>query len=245
MSSTTVPEGSTAVARPVASAEAGLVVHRKGEKVPGERLHFGFLTLDSDPAFILARLLNNLKNRFGQALEYSQSRARRQRSEMHIPSRITLLAFAGFGIAIGMSAGLAQAQQGVGGWVIKPTRYPFSVLADRLEGAVRAHQMNVVNFASASEGAKAQGITIPGNRVVGVFRNDFARRLLPLNLQAGIEAPIRFYLTEGADGTATLSYRTPGAILEPYFPRAPVELQALAKELDGLFDAIATEAAAP
>ena len=139
----------------------------------------------------------------------------------------------------------AHAEGGPTGWVSIPTRYYFSDLAGRLESAVKAHQMNVVNSASASEGAKAQGISIPGNRVVGVFRNDFARRLLPLNLKAGIEAPIRFYLTENTDGSATLSYRTPRAIFEPYFLQSPMELQALAEELDDIFDEIARDATEP
>ncbi len=35
-------------------------------------------------------------------------------------------------------------------------------------------------------------------------------------LAAGIEAPLRFYLTEGADGTATLTVHKPSATLAPY-----------------------------
>ena len=103
--------------------------------------------------------------------------------------------------------------------------------------------MAVVTMASASEGAKAQGFTIPGNRVVGVFRNDFARRMLAASLPAGIEAPIRFYLTENTDGTATLSYRRPSSVFAPYFDRATPDLKTLAAELDAIFDRIAAGAA--
>ena len=49
------------------------------------------------------------------------------------------------------------------------TRYPFSALVDRLEAAVRDKHMVLVNSASASEGAKAAGIHILGNRIVCVF----------------------------------------------------------------------------
>ncbi|TKW74189.1 MAG: DUF302 domain-containing protein, partial [Bradyrhizobium icense] len=80
------------------------------------------------------------------------------------------------------------------GWVVIDTPYPFSKLVDRLEAAVNAEHMNIVNTASASEGAKAAGVAIPGNRVIGVFRNDFARRLLDASVTAGIEAPIRIYV---------------------------------------------------
>ena len=73
-----------------------------------------------------------------------------------------------------------------------------------------------------------------------VFRNDLAVRLLAANLAAGIEAPLRLYVTENADGTATLSYRRPSAVFAPY--RHP-EIDRLAGELDALLDAIARDAA--
>lgn len=95
------------------------------------------------------------------------------------------------------------------GWVVIDTTYPFSELTGRLETAVKDQRMGLVTSASASDGAKAAGFQIPGNKVYGVFRNDFARRMLAANVAAGIEAPIRFYVTENADGTATLSYKKP------------------------------------
>lgn len=131
------------------------------------------------------------------------------------------------------------------GWVIKPTPHTFPALVTRLEAAVRENRMGLVNAASASDGAKAQGITIPGNRVVGVYRNDFARRMLAASLPAGIEAPIRFYLTENADGSATLSYRTPGTVFAPYLDGAGADLRQVANELDAIFGRIAEDAARP
>ena len=125
------------------------------------------------------------------------------------------------------------------GWVVIDTQYSFSALVDRLEAAVKAEQMNVVTAASASVGAKAAGFTIPGNKVVGVFRNDFARRMLAASVAAGIEAPIRFYVTENPDGTATLSYKKPTAVLAPYVAEGKDPLEALAAELDVVFARIA------
>ena len=136
---------------------------------------------------------------------------------------------------------IGQAQTAPGGWRELPTHFQFEELVVKLDAAVKAHQMTVVNFASASDGAKAQGLVIPGNRVVGVFRNDFARRLLALNLRAGIEAPIRFYITENADRTATLSDRKPSSILEPYSVSDPTGFLDLALELDGVFEAIVAD----
>jgi uncharacterized protein (DUF302 family) len=126
-----------------------------------------------------------------------------------------------------------------GGWVVIDTQYSFPALVDRLEAAVKAEQMNVVTAASASVGAKAAGFTIPGNKVVGVFRNDFARRMLAASVAAGIEAPIRFYVTENPDGTATLSYKKPTAVLAPYVEEGKDTLRSLAAELDVVFARIA------
>ncbi len=90
-------------------------------------------------------------------------------------------------------------------------------------GCAGRQASRVVTRASATLGAKSLGTTIPGNMVVGVTRPDFAIRMLEASVPAGIEAPIRFYITENEDGTATLGYKTPSAVFAPYadggFPR--------------------------
>lgn len=120
------------------------------------------------------------------------------------------------------------------------TPHSFDTLWERLSSAVKAHDMLLVSRASASRAAKGRGIDIPGNGVFGVFRNDFAVRMLQASVPAGIEAPLRFYLTENADGTTTLTYRKPSAVFAPY---GGAELEAMAAELDGIFSRIATQAA--
>lgn len=128
------------------------------------------------------------------------------------------------------------------GWVVIDTPYTFSELVERLEAAVKAEQMSIVNSASASEGAKAAGIVIPGNRVIGVFRNDFARGMLDASITAGIEAPIRIYVTENPDHTATLSYKTPTMVFAPYAEEGKDALKGLAAKLDEVFRKIAERA---
>ena len=91
------------------------------------------------------------------------------------------------------------------GWVIVPTRQTPAALLDSLAAAVKANGMGVVTQAGPTAAARSRGITIPENRVVGVFNNDFAVEVLTTSTAAMIEAPIRFYVTEEADGTATLS----------------------------------------
>ncbi|MBZ0132384.1 MAG: DUF302 domain-containing protein [Rhodocyclaceae bacterium] len=100
--------------------------------------------------------------------------------------------------------------------------------------------MGLVASASASRGAAARGVKIPGNMVLMVFRNDYAVRMLAASVAAGIEAPLRLYLTENADGSTTISYVRPSAVFAPYGSAA---LDAMARELDPVFDKIVHDAA--
>jgi uncharacterized protein (DUF302 family) len=144
-------------------------------------------------------------------------------------------------LLLGAGAGQAQTEQGpLSGTRVVATRYAFDTLLNRVEAAVMSHQMLVVAEASASKGAAGRGIKIPGNAVVMVFRNDFAIRMLEASIPAGIEAPLRIYVTENADGTATITYRTATAVFQPYHN---TKLDALAGELDQILEAIVAEAA--
>lgn len=131
------------------------------------------------------------------------------------------------------------------GWQVLDTGLAYDELVERTKEAIKAEKMILVTQASASAGAKSQGITIPGNRVLGVYRNDFARRMLAASVAAGIEAPIRFYVTEDDDGTATLSWKTPSHVFAPYFSDGGDDLRGLAAELDSIFRKIADRAVAP
>ncbi len=130
------------------------------------------------------------------------------------------------------------------GWKVVVTGYSYPELWERLKVTIKENKMGLVTTASATVGAANQGFTIPGNRVVGVYRNDFARRMLEASVAAGIEAPIRFYLTENPDGTATLSYKTPSYVFAPYMEEGGAELKAVAEELDVIFQAIFEQTAA-
>ncbi|MBA7474598.1 hypothetical protein ES707_09952 [subsurface metagenome] len=143
---------------------------------------------------------------------------------------------------IGLSAASAGTVKGREGWVVIDTRQSFQVLVEQLEATVKSEKMGIVTSASASEGAKAAGIAIPGNKVFGVFRNDFARRMLGSSVAAGIEAPIRMYVTENQDGTATLSYKKPSAVFAPYADEGGDVLKSIGAELDGIFARIAERA---
>ncbi|MEP1207545.1 MAG: DUF302 domain-containing protein [Rhizobiaceae bacterium] len=128
------------------------------------------------------------------------------------------------------------------GWVRYDTDIAYGKMIKQLNAAVKGEKMLLVSRASASSGAKRRKIKIPGNMVVGVYRNDYALRMLDASVDAGIEAPIRFYITERQNGGSTLSYKTPSHVFAPYFADAKPELATLAKELDGVFETIAKRA---
>ena len=128
------------------------------------------------------------------------------------------------------------------GWIVLPSAKPFDELLDDLKIAVKDNGMAVVTQAGPTSAAARRGITIPNNRVVGVFNNVFAVRVLEQSTAAMIEAPIRFYLTEDADGIATLSFKKPSTVFNPYLAEGGDDLAAVAAELDAIFFAIAIAA---
>jgi uncharacterized protein (DUF302 family) len=153
-----------------------------------------------------------------------------------------LLAAALFALLLAGTPVLADQGYPYPGTNVLPTKHSFGQLWERLEQAISDNEMGLVGRASASVGASRRKVTIPGNAVFGVYRNDFAVRMLKASVTAGIEAPLRFYLTENADGTATLAYRSPSAVFKPYGSAA---LDAMARELDAIFAAIAKQASGP
>jgi len=119
--------------------------------------------------------------------------------------------------------------------------YGFDELAARLEKSIKANKMGLVAQASASRGAAARGVKIPGNLVLMVFRNDYAVRMLAASVPAGIEAPLRLYVTEDANGKASVTWRDPSAVFAPY---GSAKLNAMARELDPVFEKIVRDATA-
>lgn len=137
----------------------------------------------------------------------------------------------------------AEGLQPRDGWRVTVTDMTYQSLLDGLIAAVPDEGMGVVTQAGPTGAARARGIEIPQNRVVGVFNNKYAVEILGLSTAAMIEAPIRFYVTEDPmDGTATLSWKTPSFIFAPYANEGGARLAQLAEELDLRFEAIAARA---
>lgn len=129
------------------------------------------------------------------------------------------------------------------GWSVTPTSHGFDTLVERTRAAVGAEGLAVVTQAGPTGAAAARGIEIPGNRVIGAFNNAYAVRILRLSTAAMIEAPLRLYVTENADGTASLSYVLPSETFAPYTEDGGEPLAEAAAELDAVFAAIAERAA--
>ncbi|MEM9764303.1 MAG: DUF302 domain-containing protein [Pseudomonadota bacterium] len=154
------------------------------------------------------------------------------------------------GLALALALSLADVKSQAGpiaprdGWAIAESGKDYATLLEALRAAIKAEGMFKVTEAGPTEAAKRRGITIPGNRVIGVYRNDFAVRALAASTAAMIEAPIRFYVTEGPDGKGWLSYKTPSAVFAPYATEGGEALATIGEELDAIFAAIAARALA-
>ncbi len=130
------------------------------------------------------------------------------------------------------------------GWVVLKSAHNHADLVKTVNRVAKANKIGIVSRASATLGAKrVLKKTIPGNMVVGLYNPRFAVRMLEASIAAGIEAPIRAYLTENQDGTSQLSYKTPSHVFAPYMEEGGKKLKALAKELDALFAKLTKEAA--
>lgn len=128
------------------------------------------------------------------------------------------------------------------GWTVIKTAKPYGALVEAVRKSAGANSMGVVTQAGPTGAAKNRGITIPGNRVIGLFNNVYAVRILGLSTAAMIEAPIRMYVTENQDGTATLAYKKPSTVFSPYMTEAGPDLATAAQELDVIFQTIADTA---
>ena len=154
---------------------------------------------------------------------------------MTVRATLTGLALFAFAASMPLTATQAQNDMPYPGTLTLDTGKPFEAYVDDLKAAISANRMGIVAQASATRGAASIGQTIDGNAVIMVFRPDFAVRMLEASVPAGIEAPIRFYVTEEADGSAMLTYRTPSSVFAPYEVEA---LDVMAAELDLIFEKI-------
>jgi len=114
------------------------------------------------------------------------------------------------------------------GTLLWHTDFGFRELVSRLQRAVTANGLTLV----ATSGADARAGTIPANLVMLVTRNDIAVQIVEANSLAGLELPIRIYVTEDAGRHASIIYRTPSSIFALY---DNPKLDSIAADLDQIF----------
>ncbi|MEM0907294.1 MAG: DUF302 domain-containing protein [Pseudomonadota bacterium] len=129
------------------------------------------------------------------------------------------------------------------GWRVVETDKPYATLLEDAKAAVKDNKMGLVTEAGPTEVAAKRGETIPGNRVLGVFRNDFAVTIIRAAPAAMVEAPVRIMVMEEPDGTATLAYKLPSAVFAPYAEEGGAAVTDAAASLDTIFAAITDQAA--
>ena len=142
-------------------------------------------------------------------------------------------------VALGVVPASAANPAPHSGTQVIDTGKPFDPFVEALREAVAKHRMGIVAEACAHCGAASIGVTIPGNRVIMVYRPQFAVRMLEASVPAGIEAPLRLYVTEQPDGTARLTYRLPSHVFGAYQVAA---LDEMAAELDVILAGIVADA---
>ncbi len=158
--------------------------------------------------------------------------------------RLVVSAALAFGIiAGGVTSVLAGTHKSLKrtGWITYETKIAYDDLYPRLKKALENSALSQITTASASAGAKGRGVEIPGNRVVGVYNNLYAVRMLEASIAAGIEAPLRIYLTQRSDGGSNFTYKTATEAFKPYFDEGGEPLKTMAAELDDLLDKVAKE----
>ena len=112
------------------------------------------------------------------------------------------------------------------GWKVMDTELTHSELLERLLQAVPEEGMGVVTQAGPTAAARERGIDIPENRVVGVFNNDYAVRILALSTPAMIEAPIsRHSRASSTGGSRRSPNKLSQANRDAHSRRSPGDLQ--------------------
>lgn len=143
---------------------------------------------------------------------------------------------------IGIPAMAADMPEALSGWAVHRTGDDYATLIEKTEAAVGESPMGVVFKASPTVAAKNNlDVELPGNMVIGVYGPQFAVRSLRASVPAQVEPPLRLYVTENEDGTATLSYKLPSVVFAAYPDGGPA-LAELAEELDGILAGIAENA---
>lgn len=117
-------------------------------------------------------------------------------------------------------------------------RFAVSIGADdaakKLIAAIAACPMGLAAHINGQANCAKQGLDVPADQILEVFRPDYAVKVWAADKRAGLDIPLRLHLYE-QDGRTWIAHRTASETFAPY---ASAELDALGAELDGIFQQI-------
>jgi uncharacterized protein (DUF302 family) len=119
------------------------------------------------------------------------------------------------------------------GTVSLASSYSLADAVRRVEKAVRANGLTLVQ--TVNSGGRGQTAV----SVILVSSSDYWGRILKVNQLAGMEMPIRIYVTDTGNRTSAVIYRAPSSIFALY--DSP-ELDRIATDLDQVFAKIVDDA---
>lgn len=120
---------------------------------------------------------------------------------------------------------------------VKIRRYsaPFDEVVEGIIAGIEASGMLLVADIDVRRNAAKKGIELTGNRILEVFRPDYAARIWGMEIEAGVDIPIRIHIHEDESGGVAARYRTPLEVLSRH---GNDELTLFAAELDPVFEKI-------
>lgn len=95
--------------------------------------------------------------------------------------------------------------------------------------------MLLVADIDVQKNASRRGMEITGNRILQAFRPDLAVKVWEMEIEAGVDIPVRIHVHEDRQGRVTARYRAPGEVLGWHGNDA---LAAFGAELDPVFERI-------
>lgn len=112
---------------------------------------------------------------------------------------------------------------------------PFGRVVEALASGVEESGMLLVADIDVQKNAAKRGLEIGGNRILEIFRPDYAIKVWEMEIEAGVDIPIRVHVHEDDEGRVTARYCPPSEVLSRH---GNDELTDFGAELDPVFEGI-------
>lgn len=108
-------------------------------------------------------------------------------------------------------------------------------MVEALISGIRESGLLLAADIDVQKNARKTGMEIGGNRILLVFRPDYAVRVWEAEIDAGVDIPVHIHIHETLEGRVQARYRPPSEIFAPYGNQA---LSEIGVELDPVFAGI-------